>query len=111
VLSGGQRQRIALARAMFGEPRLIVLDEPNANLDAAGEAALLAALQDLKARSVTVVMVTHSPTLMSALDKVLLLKNGNLEMFGPTAAVLARLNAGSGRVVAFSPARNSEALA
>jgi ABC-type protease/lipase transport system fused ATPase/permease subunit len=48
---------------------------------------------------------------MSALDKVLLLKNGNLEMFGPTAAVLARLNAGSGRVVAFSPARNSEALA
>jgi PrtD family type I secretion system ABC transporter len=111
VLSGGQRQRIALARAMFGEPTLIVLDEPNANLDAAGEAALLAALQDLKACGVTVVIVTHSPTLMSSLDKLLLLKNGSLELFGPTAAVLARLNAGSSKVVAFSPAKNTEALA
>ncbi len=73
---------------LFGEPKLIVLDEPNANLDAAGEAALLAALQDLKARGVTVVVVTHNPTLMSSFDKLLLLKNGSLELFGPTAAVL-----------------------
>jgi PrtD family type I secretion system ABC transporter len=111
VLSGGQRQRIALARALFGEPKLIVLDEPNANLDSAGEAALLAALQDLKARGVTVVVVTHNPTLMSSLDKLLLLKNGALELFGPTAAVLARMNAGSSRVVAFNSAKNTEALA
>ncbi len=93
VLSGGQRQRIALARALFGDPRLVVLDEPNANLDLAGEAALLAALADLKARGVTVVVVSHSPTFMAALDKLALLKNGALEMFGPSAAVLARLRA------------------
>jgi PrtD family type I secretion system ABC transporter len=112
VLSGGQRQRIALARALFGEPRLVVLDEPNAHLDIAGEAALLAAIADLKARAVTIVMVTHSPALMAPLDKLLLLKNGSLELFGPAPAVLARLGAGSpSRVVAFSSAKNTEALA
>ena len=114
VLSGGQRQRIALARALYGDPRLLVLDEPNANLDTVGEAALLAALAELKARGVTVIMVTHSPTLMAALDKLALLKNGTLEMFGPSAAVLARLrspNGASQRVVAFPPGKSSEAHA
>jgi PrtD family type I secretion system ABC transporter len=112
VLSGGQRQRIALARALFGDPRLVVLDEPNANLDAAGEAALLAALTDLKSRGVTVVMVSHNPALMAAVDKLALLKNGALEMFGPSAGVMSRLRAGhTNRVVAFSPAKSSEALA
>lgn len=112
VLSGGQRQRIALARALFGDPTLVVLDEPNANLDLAGEAALLAALADLKSRRVTVVMVSHNPTLMTALDKLLLLKDGALELFGPTTAVLARMqnHAAAKRVVSF-PARNSEAHA
>jgi PrtD family type I secretion system ABC transporter len=109
VLSGGQRQRIALARALFGQPRLVILDEPNANLDGVGEAALLAALADLKARGVTVILVTHSARLMAAFDKLLLLKQGALEMFGPTAAVLARLRDPS-RVVAFS-SKNIEALA
>ena len=113
VLSGGQRQRIALARALYGEPRLVVLDEPNANLDPAGEAALLDALAELKARRVTVIMVTHSPALMAALDKLAVLKNGALELFGPSAAVLARLRAPTAtqRVVAFPPGKSSEAIA
>jgi PrtD family type I secretion system ABC transporter len=112
-LSGGQRQRIALARALYGDPRLLVLDEPNAHLDTAGEVALLAALAELKARGVTVIMVTHSPTLMAALDKLALLKNGTLELFGPGAAVLARLRSPqtTQRVVAFPPGKSSEALA
>jgi ABC-type protease/lipase transport system fused ATPase/permease subunit len=70
VLSGGQRQRIALARALYGEPRLVLLDEPNANLDAEGEAALQAALRELKARRVTVIMAGHRPALMAQLDKL-----------------------------------------
>lgn len=113
VLSGGQRQRIALARALYGDPRVIVLDEPNAHLDTAGEAALLAALIELKARGVTVIMVTHSAALMAALDKLALLKNGTLELFGPSAAVLARLRspAAPQRVVAFPPGKSSEASA
>ena len=113
VLSGGQRQRIALARALYGEPRLVVLDEPNANLDAAGEAALLACLAELKARGVTVIVVTHSAALMAALDKLALLKNGTLEAFGPSAAVMSRLRTQppSQRVVAFPPTKSSEALA
>jgi PrtD family type I secretion system ABC transporter len=111
VLSGGQRQRIALARALYGEPRLIVLDEPSAHLDAAGEGALLAALAELKSRGVTVIMVTHSTTFMAALDKLALLKSGTLEMFGPSATVLARLRsppAMTQRVVAFPPGKSSE---
>jgi PrtD family type I secretion system ABC transporter len=113
VLSGGQRQRIALARALYGEPRFIVLDEPNAHLDTAGEGALLAALAELKARGVTAIIVTHSPTLMQALDKLALLKNGSLEMFGPSAAVMARLRqpAATQRIVSFPPGKTSEALA
>jgi PrtD family type I secretion system ABC transporter len=108
ALSGGQRQRIALARALYGDPRLVVLDEPNANLDAAGEAALLAALSELKARGVTVVMVSHNAAFMAALDKLAVLKNGTLEMFGPSAAVLSRLrSAQANRVVPFQPAKNS----
>jgi len=93
VLSGGQRQRIALARALFGDPRLVVLDEPNANLDADGETALQAALRELKARGVTVIMAGHRPALMSQLDKLAVLKGGVLEAFGPAAAVVSRLRA------------------
>ena len=113
VLSGGQRQRIALARALYGDPRLLVLDEPNAHLDAAGEAALLAALAELKSRAVTVIMVTHGATLMSALDKLARLKNGTFDLFGPSAAVLARLHlpAATQRVLTFPPGKASEALA
>jgi PrtD family type I secretion system ABC transporter len=111
ILSGGQRQRIALARALYGDPRYVVLDEPSANLDATGEAALLAALADLKNRGVTVVVATHSAALMAELDKLLLLKSGAMEMLGPSAAVLTRLRSATGRVVSLSSSKSKEALA
>ena len=90
-LSGGQRQLIGLARAMFGRPKLVVLDEPNSNLDGDSEAALTQALERLKAQDTTVVLVSHRPTLVQGVDKVLLLKDGAVEMFGPRAEVLKRL--------------------
>src|SRR5215211_7330196 len=90
-LSGGQRQLVGLARAMFGRPKLVVLDEPNSNLDGDSEAALLRALERLKALGTTVVLVSHRPTLVQGVDKVLLLKDGAMEMFGPRAEVLKRL--------------------
>jgi PrtD family type I secretion system ABC transporter len=93
VLSGGQRQRIALARALYGNPQLVMLDEPNASLDAEGEHALSAALAELKARGTTVVLVGHRPAMMSSLDKLAVLNEGALEAFGPANAVLARLRA------------------
>ena len=93
VLSGGQRQRIALARAVYGAPRLVVLDEPNANLDAEGERALGAALGELKRRGCTVVLVGHRPAMMSMLDKLAVMNDGALEAFGPAPAVLSRLRA------------------
>ena len=92
ILSGGQRQRIGLARALYGAPRLVVLDEPNAHLDAAGEDALKSALQALKARGTTVIIVGHRPGLMAQLDKLGVLHDGELAAFGPAGAVLARLN-------------------
>ena len=97
MLSGGQRQRIALARALYGDPRLVVLDEPNANLDAEGELALAAALRALAARGVTVVMVGHRPSLISQLDKLAVMKDGALEAFGPTAELLPRVRPGARR--------------
>ena len=90
-LSGGQRQLIGLARAMFGRPKFVVLDEPNSNLDGDSEAHLLRALERLKANGTTVVLVSHRPTLVQGVDKVLLLKDGAMEMFGPRAEVLKRL--------------------
>ncbi|TCH96312.1 type I secretion system permease/ATPase [Roseococcus sp. SYP-B2431] len=94
-LSGGQRQLIGLARAFFGEPRLIVLDEPSASLDSEGEQALARALAELKERRVTTVLVSHRPALVQAADKVLLLKDGAVAAFGPREEVTRRLRASS----------------
>jgi len=96
VLSAGQRQRVGLARTLFGEPKLIVLDEPNANLDAEGEAALLAALQRAKARGATVVLISHKPSVFSVADTILVLVNGQIADYGPRDEVMARLS-GKGR--------------
>lgn len=92
-LSGGQRQLIGLARAMFGRPRLVVLDEPNSNLDGDSEAALGRALAALKAQGTTVVVVSHRTALVQSVDKVLVLRDGAVELFGPRADVLKRLMA------------------
>jgi len=91
ALSPGQRQRVALARALYGEPRLVVLDEPNANQDAEGDEALIQALRDLKQAGVTVVAVAHRPSLLVNVDKLLVLRDGVAEMFGPRVEVTARL--------------------
>jgi ATP-binding cassette subfamily C protein len=89
ALSGGQRQRIGLARALYGTPSLVVLDEPNASLDAAGEAALAAALAELRARAVTTIVVSHAMATLAAADHILLLRDGRVQGFGPREAMLA----------------------
>jgi ATP-binding cassette subfamily C protein len=98
-LSGGQRQRIALARALFGDPSFIVLDEPNSNLDSDGEQALLTSLADAKARGATIVLVAHRPSIMSAVDKLLVLNDGQIERFGDRAEVLRAITRSSVRQI------------
>ena len=90
-LSGGQRQRIGLARAVYGQPRLVVLDEPNSNLDDVGEKMLAQALQKLKQSGATVFVITHRPSVLSNVDKLLVLSNGELALYGPRDQVWAKL--------------------
>lgn len=94
-LSGGQKQRLGLARAMYGDPSLIVLDEPNSNLDEMGEQALIAAIKDLHSRGKTIVMISHRSSVLRATNKLLLLREGKAQLFGPSDQVLTRLAKGS----------------
>lgn len=111
-LSGGQMQRLGLARALFGQPCLVILDEPNASLDAVGERALERAIAQLRADGTTVVVVTHKPSLLKAVDKMLVMKDGAIEIFGPRKQVLKELKRkaeGPGRQASRIVARASAA--
>jgi ATP-binding cassette subfamily C protein len=91
MLSGGQRQRVALARALYGDPFFLVLDEPNSNLDTDGDAALANAMAGVRERGGIVVIIAHRPSALSALDKLAVIANGELQAFGPKEAVLAKV--------------------
>jgi PrtD family type I secretion system ABC transporter len=92
VLSGGQRQRIGLARALYGNPKLIVLDEPDASLDSSGEVALINAMVYLKQAGNTVIIITHNPKFLSLVDKLLVMQGGQAIAFGPKEVVLEQAN-------------------
>jgi ATP-binding cassette subfamily C exporter for protease/lipase/ATP-binding cassette subfamily C protein EexD len=91
TLSPGQRQRIGLARAVIGDPRLVLLDEPNANLDHDGEQALVQTMRELKSAGVTVIVIAHRPSLLGSADKILVLRDGAVDMFGPRAEILQKV--------------------
>jgi PrtD family type I secretion system ABC transporter len=93
VLSGGQRQRIGLARALYGTPKVVVLDEPNSNLDEEGEAGLVQALVNLKQVQSTVILVTHKPSVLSVVDNIMVLQEGQIVLSGPRQEVLTKLAA------------------
>ena len=109
-LSGGQKQRIGLARAMYDDPSLIVLDEPNSNLDDAGEQALVGAIDDLRKRGKTIVLVTHKSSAINMTNKILLLVDGVAQLFGPTAEVLAKISQSQQQIkTAATPIKASKA--
>jgi ABC-type protease/lipase transport system fused ATPase/permease subunit len=91
VLSGGMRQRIALARAVYGNPSLVVLDEPNSNLDAEGDSALAECITELKTRRTTVVIIAHRSSTLGVVDKILVMKDGSAVIYGPRNEVIPKL--------------------
>jgi ATP-binding cassette, subfamily C, bacterial exporter for protease/lipase len=103
MLSGGQRQRLGLARAMYGNPALLILDEPNANLDDAGERSLLEAVKNLKTVGKTVILITHRPSVLAAADMIVLMQNGRIIRCGPRDEVLMALRTEAARPASVSP--------
>lgn len=101
-LSGGQKQRLALARALYGNPSVVVLDEPNSNLDDAGEQALVSAIVGLRQRKATVILITHRSTVLQATTKLLLLREGSVVLFGPTGQVLEALQQKQSEILALA---------
>jgi len=101
-LSGGQKQRLALARALYGNPSVVVLDEPNSNLDDAGEQALVSAIIGLRQRKATVILITHRSTVLQATTKLLLLREGSVVLFGPTGQVLEALQQKQSEILALA---------
>jgi PrtD family type I secretion system ABC transporter len=92
-LSGGQRQRLALARAVFRTPKLLVLDEPNSNLDSAGEQKLMGAIGQMRGLGSTIIVIAHRPAILAQMDKILVLKDGSVSEFGPRDEILEKLKA------------------
>ena len=95
IMSGGQKQRLALARALYGDPKLIILDEPNSNLDGEGEAALIAAVSQARARGAIVIMIAHRPSVMAVADKMMVIEHGAIAQFGDRADVMAAIQGNS----------------
>jgi ATP-binding cassette subfamily C protein len=105
-LSGGQRQRIGLARSLYGSPRLLVLDEPNANLDAEGEQSLIRAINAARETGAMVVLIAHRPSVMQIVDKILVLREGRITQFGPRSAIAGMITPGG--LVEIEPAKRQE---
>lgn len=105
-LSAGQRQRIALARAFYGRPKVVVLDEPNSNLDANGEQALIGCLNQAKTTGITVIIIAHRPSVLQTADKILVLHDGEAKLYGPAAEVMAKMTTNSPTP---SPVQNARA--
>ena len=106
TLSGGQRQRIGLARALYGDPVLVVLDVPNSNLDDVGEAALVESIKSLKAKGTTVILITHRPAILQVTNKLALMQQGLLQMYGNTNEVLQKLQQQANPQPASTPQQN-----
>ena len=100
ALSGGQRQRIGLARAVYGKPRLIVLDEPNSNLDTDGERALVRTIETLRADGAIIILIAHRPSIMQAADKLMVLQEGRISQFGPRTSVVSAITPGEKPIAA-----------
>jgi len=103
-LSGGQKQRVGLARAVFGDVKLVVLDEPNANLDASGEKALSDAIVALKEKGVTVVVILHRPNVLSVVDYILVMRDGGIQKFAPRDEMLPLIGVVPPKAVEEAPA-------
>jgi ATP-binding cassette subfamily C exporter for protease/lipase len=108
LLSGGQRQRIGLARAMYGDPKVVVLDEPNSNLDDGGEAALVKAVLDLKQQGSMVLLITHRTNILGIVDRLMLLQDGEIKLYGPRDAVIAALQPQPAPAPAAAPATSAQ---